>query len=871
MLNAKIKFQKYSLAVGILILLIGLAVNAGWIFQIQRLYQLIPNTTPMQFNAALCFFMTGLGVIFLNSQFPKRIRILQFCSAWLILFGLLTLIQYVFEVNLGIDQLFFKPYLTLGTAFPGRMAPNSALCFLLAGLNLLLIRFKLKHPLGFFSSQLLSTLIGCLGLSSLAGYIFQFDGSYGWGNFSRMAPLTAFAFVLISISQGLCIFQFDRRTISKKRKIMPILGSLIVVIGTIVLWQSTLKVERKRIAEQVSLQASSYSQKIQSEIKERSQGLHRMASRWSVQNRTPYVSWKSDATNYLSDLVGMAAIGWVDKSSVIRWIEPYEKYKDLIGFQYFTEENRRSAIVKAYDKSEITMTKSIELLQGGLGFVIFVPIYANGKYDGLIQGVFRYKDFVNQILHFKGFIVRLTEGENIIYANGDTANALTRDWLTTVEMEINGVQWKMELLPDEETVRARTTYLPLIVLLVGSLLAFLVGILIELVQSANSSRQKLKVAFEAAQAATEAKSQFLANMSHEIRTPLNGVIGMSNLMMETPLTLEQKTYLDTILISADSLLNVIHDVLDFSKIEAGKMDLEEIDFSLPHAIEGVRRTLEFSAQQKGLKLQVEIADQIPRALKGDPSRLKQVLINLVSNSIKFTSEGSVLIRASYLESEIRIEVIDTGVGIPEKVLPSLFQAFTQADTTTTRRFGGTGLGLSISKKLVEMMGGRIGVQSEEGKGSVFWISIPFKVSDKKLIKSQIWSSNVPSNLIGARILLAEDNIVNQKIAKTMIEKMGFKVNAVASGIEVLKALQEISYELILMDCQMPEMDGFETTKKIRNQKEALYSQIPIVALTANALHGDREKCLEAGMNDYISKPMSPQTLEAVIVKNLNSR
>ncbi len=621
---------------------------------------------------------------------------------------------------------------------------------------------------------------------------------------------------------------------------------------------------------------------------------------WDLRQSEPYVdpAWLR-SLGYTSDDLARGAVEWARKlhpDDLVRWRSHLSEHlrgrrAELdIELRFVTGDGQwryallrgkvvawkgRKAVRMAGTLQDISLRKQAEqaaLRQQALTEQILdqlpIPVFLKDRAGRFVR-------FNRQFQIFSQF----TRAEMLGRTIGEFAS---RGWAVLTDAE-DEQAWRSGLMVSSE--RRLTNVEPARDFLINRIVinsggeAYLLGFAIDM-SAPRAARAAMQLAVESAEAASRAKSEFLANMSHEIRTPMNGILGLTELVLDSPLAPQQRADIALVKASADALLTIINDILDFSKIEAGKLELEQVPFDLRQLVNDTTRAMALHARQKGLTLACALAPELPAALCGDPGRLRQVLVNLLGNAIKFTEHGGVeltlrVVALHDAHCEVEFAVRDSGIGIPPDKQKLIFEAFAQVDGSTTREYGGTGLGLTICRRLVTLMQGRIELDSAVGAGSNFRVVVPLGVAELeraplallKPLAAPLPASDAAASAPaqgGLRILLAEDNPINQRMALRLLEKMGHRVTLVDNGHVAVQRATSAPFDLMLMDVQMPGLDGISAARQIRSWEARHGGHVPIIAMTARAMQGDRERCLEAGMDDYISKPIAGAQLRRMI-------
>ena len=661
----------------------------------------------------------------------------------------------------------------------------------------------------------------------------------------------------------------ERFSLRKEHYIFPAFIALMMLVITFLIHFSFKKNHHNNMVQLLEKREQEISLEFSEKFKLKFNSLYRMGERFS-QGLYDKDSWSRDALNYFEDYDDVQALSWVDSTFHVRWIVPLKGNERAVNLNLAFEERRRKALEVAQKKKSFTVTPPIDLVQGGKGFLLYLPLYKADSFGGFVSTVFKTKQVFENLTkqYQEHYLFRITYNDENIFQNFDN-QAIT----SGVPIDVLGDKWSLKIYPKSDSYfTSEYEYY-----------IFPIGLLVTLFMTANAiilqnsrlktkelekvnnslliNNKELDTAKKRSEEASKAKSRFLANMSHEIRTPLNGILGAAELTKQCTSLEDSAEYNEIILSSSISLLSIINDILDFSKIESGKLNIEINPIDLPSMLKNIYKLMVHVAEEKALYLEFDIPPDFHPFWKTDETRLRQILINLLGNAIKFSREGTVRLSVVEDKGSLNFVVKDDGIGISNERQENIFEEFEQADSSTTRKFGGTGLGLAISKRLSHLMGGDLTVESELDKGSVFTLSLPMEKSNHTLnrIEEKMYSFD------HQKVLLCEDNRTNQVIASKVLKKMGLEVDIAGNGLEGIELYKKNTYDLILMDMQMPEMDGLEAARRIRSENKS----IPIIALTANVTIEDNELCKKAGMNAFLTKPLNSALLSSELNKWLH--
>ncbi|SDM74786.1 ATP-binding protein [Maricaulis salignorans] len=670
---------------------------------------------------------------------------------------------------------------------------------------------------------------------------------------------------------------------------------LVLLAGLVSTYLLAARAETDRLAAlrfAVETRADDLSDHLQYQIVQEMLAIDRLGQRFAVQPEgLPYEVWVADARAYLDDKPWMQAIEWADTSYRIRWIEPLIGNEAALDLDLFSVEWRRIGISNAVRNREMMVTNSFQLVQGGRGLVAYYPVRHDDAPGGLIIGVFAVERLIENLLQIEQlsqFSIAVEELGETIWTSRNFA-AGPQGTAATSLVQFNGVEWTLRVQPTAELLGSFRRYAVSATWTIGLLLSLLATsvtavtrvanrrakALRGMVNTLNAREAELEEATRLAQSANQLKSQFLANMSHEIRTPLNGVLGMAQVLQETGLDGHQRDTVRTIRESGESLLGLIDDILDLSKIEANMLAVTHAPFQLDELLSSVISAHTLMATHRGLALTFDIAEPARGNFIGDANRLRQIFNNLIANALKFTETGSVTVTAKVHQGaqgeELVFEISDTGIGMDAETCGRLFAPFMQADASTSRKFGGTGLGLSISRRLCELMGGWIRVESEPGQGSVFSFAIPAIRSETAdgQVTEPAATPDAEAVLARTTILVAEDVATNRLVLQSLLAPRCREITLVENGEQAIEAWKRRRPDIILMDIHMPVMDGAAAILALRAlEAEQNLPRTPIIALTANTMADQIDAYLQAGADGHLAKPYRLEKLTAIIAETL---
>lgn len=795
-------------------IVIGSFIILGWTFDIPFLKSVSYHWASMKANAAVCSILLGFSLILLSKinrdnsiEFVARVLSL---IAFIIAF--LTLLEYAYNKDFGIDQFLFHEFeLSTGTAAPGRMTPLTAVSFMLIAFSLIFLDSKV---IGRYFHYGIAFIVLYIALFQFLNYLYGIQVLKETFIFSdqtsQMSASNSLVFILLGLSIPFArpykvsfLLMSEEGGGAQARRLIFATILVIIVLGGLKYvnqWSGYYALE---LFFSLLITASIFL--LISLILSNALLINKMEAERTEVKKT--LKWNQEQLNLALKSAEAGSWIWNISKNQIIWDE---RIYSLFGMPIGNFSENYEDFIRLIHPGDQDYVNS------------YMQKIINSGVDLNLEYRIVHPDGFTHYIGSKGKVYRDNKGNPTQVAG--------------ICLDISD--------------RKRTE------------------------EELRFSKEMAERLAEKAESASHAKTSFLASMSHEIRTPLNGVIGMTTLLSNTTLSPDQHEYVKTIFTSSNALLSVINDILDFSKIESGHMELEIVDFRFSDLIKETTEMIGAQANEKGLLVNTQIDDNVPQWVIGDASRIRQILSNLLSNAIKFTHKGRIDIKASVIDqhekqSIILFEVKDTGIGISPEIRSRLFKMFSQGDPSMSRKYGGTGLGLAISKRLAKMMGGMIDVESTPGKGSRFWFTIPLGKSyaphppSRELLSSQF--SNAPLEIIipslknpnkTTKILLVEDNLINQQVELQLLNRLGYYTEIVENGLEAIEATKKVRYDLILMDCQMPEMDGYTTTSEIRKLESKQNKHTPIIAMTAHTMQGDQERCLASGMDDYIPKPVN---------------